>query len=1230
MPHTTDIRYCSITYLVSVNYSNTEIYTSDLTQKHMGKEFYSSSLEKKRGVVIYVKEKITADIAFKDNDGRFVGIVAQIENKKILICNIYAPNGPKTQFIKSLREKIWEQEFEDLIILGDFNGVMNLEMDRTRETKGQKKKGGGTLPKGFLNLKQELNLQDVWRLHHSKERDFTFYSNRHQEWSRIDMVWASNCLSTKISKIEILTRIHSDHNPIKLIINDSKRIWRWKLNDVLFKSEEDINRNKELLKEYFQINDTGETSIQTIWDASKAVMRGHFIRQKSWMNKQKNQKLQKVQELIREMEDKLKKSPKQQEYKKKLEMLQVQKDSLELDQLAKKLKYIKQDHFQNANKPNRWLARKIGRKKQKRHISKIEEGGKSYWTDKDIINQFEKFYKDLYKNDQIKKEEIMKYLNKRNLQKISEKQRENLNKPINEQEIKTAIRKMDSNKAPGPDGFTAAYYKTFEQELIPYLIKLMNGILNQEKIPETWKEANITIIHKEGSDPVNVKNYRPISLLNIDYKIFTSILSERMKKFLMDLIKEEQTGFLPNRHLRDNVRIIIDIIEYYEANSQKEMALMAVDAEKAFDNINWDFFKILMKEIDIGYQFLNAIEAIYKEQTAKILINGSESKTIKIQKGTRQGCPLSPLIFIFAIEILLNVIREDPNLKGTKIRNLHYKIRAFADDLIFIIENPTEDIQKWIEKINDFGLVAGFKLNKKKSMILTKNMNKKEQEKLKEISGIQITNKINYLGINITAKNSQLLKNNYEEKWVVIKKNLEDWKTLKLSLLGRISVIKMNILPKMLFLFQNLPIIRNQTLFQKWKKDLSKFVWQGKRPRIKHSNLIDETKRGGLGMPDLRLYYEACALLYVKDWTTLKRESIINLEGHDLRTGWHAYLWYDKIKLEKNFCNHFIRSAVIKIWNKYKARIYPKTPLWISPLEACQRRLSGMEKWPLYKDIIVQVGGQPEMRTQEDIKVKFTNISWFQYRQLRESFNKDRKQGFMDKETFWDRIMTSEKKVITKLYRQLLEWATEEETVKECMTKWAVNFGRTIRMEQWETMWNRKMKQMYSYDLKENLIKMFYRWYITPQKLGYYYKNMNTACWKCKQHEGTFFHMWWTCDKAKKYWKIIHESMQKFLKTNHQFKPEFFLLGITELKSTENEELLINYMTTAARIIYAKYWRQEETPDADQWLLKLMEIKNMDRLTYIITKHQGVPRKSTDWEPVLAYLQQRRMTTFVQ
>uniref|UniRef100_G1KVN4 Reverse transcriptase zinc-binding domain-containing protein n=1 Tax=Anolis carolinensis TaxID=28377 RepID=G1KVN4_ANOCA len=348
----------------------------------------------------------------------------------------------------------------------------------------------------------------------------------------------------------------------------------------------------------------------------------------------------------------------------------------------------------------------------------------------------------------------------------------------------------------------------------------------------------------------------------------------------------------------------------------------------------------------------------------------------------------------------------------------------------------------------------------------------------------------------------------------------------------------------------------------------------------------------------------------------LKKEKLLTLEGYDLRVGWHSYVWYEREKKEKNFGNHFIRSSLLCTWQKYKKFFHSKTPLWLSTMEAKQRRLLGWSNWPVYKDLLIK--GSSTLKSHEEVKQKFTHISWLHYMQIKEQYNKDREIGFCQSEQFWDKILGTENKIITKIYNKLLEWSTEEETVKNCMIKWADNLRRPITLAEWESIWTKKLKYTYAMDLKENWLKMFHRWYITPKKLNQMYRNTQKNCWKCEEQEGSYFHMWWTCKETKKYWEKVHIICQQILKVHFPRKAEYYLLGITDrdIHLDTNDDILFIYLTTAARISFAKRWKQKETPNMEEWLQKVREIKDMDKLTFLLKKNTGSPIKFTDWSKV--------------
>uniref|UniRef100_A0A2H6N8K0 Reverse transcriptase domain-containing protein n=1 Tax=Micrurus carvalhoi TaxID=3147026 RepID=A0A2H6N8K0_9SAUR len=205
------------------------------------------------------------------------------------------------------------------------------------------------------------------------------------------------------------------------------------------------------------------------------------------------------------------------------------------------------------------------------------------------------------------------------------------------------------------------------------LLEICNEVLLQAKTPESWKEAYITLIPKEGADANQIKNYSSILLLNLDYKIFMIVMVERLKKVLNDRIHPDQNGFLSTRQIRYNTSTIIDILEYYELHPENQVALVFLDAKKAFDNLNWDFMKQQFYLMNFGRKFSKMLNSIYATQKVRIMINGEITDTFEIKKGVRQGCPLSPLLFIIILETLLDRIRSNKEIKGTKIKNISYK-----------------------------------------------------------------------------------------------------------------------------------------------------------------------------------------------------------------------------------------------------------------------------------------------------------------------------------------------------------------------------------------------------------------------------------------------------------------------------------------------------------------------------------------------------------------------------
>ncbi|XP_078174456.1 uncharacterized protein LOC144568100 [Carex rostrata] len=441
-----------------------------------------------------------------------------------------------------------------------------------------------------------------------------------------------------------------------------------------------------------------------------------------------------------------------------------------------------------------------------------------------------------------------------------------------EREIKMVLDNMGPDKSPGPDGISARLLQTHWKIFKEDLTVTIGRAFREAKVPDEWLPSYITLIPKT-EDAEKPKDYRPITVGNITYRLLMKIVAQRLQPHMRKLISTEQTAFLKGRNITDNTILAREIIHSFNsAGYKKESFMLKADVNKAFDTVQWEFIYAAMRAVNFPNNLIKLVKYCLEAGRVTIMINGQKDGFLKPNRGLRQGCPLSPYLFILVTEFLtksLQLAQINGSIRGIKLASTAPVIThsMYADDLVLMGLASEAEAKAFKAVLDEFAEYTGLSINPDKSMIwFSVKCDEECRERIRSVlRAAPAGESEKYLGVYVAQNTNQL---DMTHDMLVSRFNgrLAGWKLNMLSYAGRLALIK-SVLISLPVYFMSIAQLPRRTI-DTITRLIRDFLWgkvDGERylVPIAWHKICCSTEEGGLGIRDLELFNKSLLLKVV-------------------------------------------------------------------------------------------------------------------------------------------------------------------------------------------------------------------------------------------------------------------------------------------------------------------------------------------------------------------------------
>ncbi|KAG7585320.1 Reverse transcriptase domain [Arabidopsis thaliana x Arabidopsis arenosa] len=428
---------------------------------------------------------------------------------------------------------------------------------------------------------------------------------------------------------------------------------------------------------------------------------------------------------------------------------------------------------------------------------------------------------------------------------------------INAEEIKSVLFSMPSSKAPGPDGYPVEFYKSAWSIIGSDFIKAVQSFFIYGFMPRGVNATILSLIPKT-TEPESIKDYRPIACCNMLYKVVSKILANRLKELLPSLIEPNQTAFIKDRLLLENVLLASELVKDYHKVTITPRSVIKLDISKAFDTVEWSFISAVLRTWGLPDQFVNWVTVCLSTASFSVAVNGELAGFFPSSRGLRQGCSLSPYLYVIVnnvLSLLLNRAAQQSRIGyHPRCKDMGLTHLSFADDILVFTDGSASSLQGIMTVLEDFGRISGLFINTSKSSIFTAGRNTLGIQEEAERLGIPKESlPIRYLGLPLTTKT--MTRQDYEPLVDRIRSRFLCWSSKRLSFAGRLQLIQSVITSVINFWCSIFRLPKG--CFDVIGSMCNAFLWSGSptdhsKTKVAWEDVCKPKEEGGLGIRRLR------------------------------------------------------------------------------------------------------------------------------------------------------------------------------------------------------------------------------------------------------------------------------------------------------------------------------------------------------------------------------------------